>query len=784
MATFSDQRGLKRKSNALSEKPREINIVEYAQSRASEIEALAADLTSKTGNKLIFQLIPRSLRRRAMSHNIKRLPRRLHSLAKPEYEKRMNTSKRPSRKHRRRPKNLMAEYNRRQRKHVWLETHIWHAKRFKMEDRWGYRIPVHSTDKSIKASYRATRNHCQIQDISYMCCIEIVGEEDKILDGLSHLTSPKTGLTFGAKSYLSGTREGNTCVYRYDTYPNHGIGCISFLWRPLTNEDDSLESSKRQLWVWCHPSCYTELLDQLKICFKFSGDEMDSMLSVSEKGDSQTFSTGEITIRSLKDLLNRHRLTGPSSNQILFEVLQPANILKKESDSHWWQKYYQKTSLSLAFTHQGEFIESLKKTSSPGEYAPHSVIGVTVGDPRIGRPEKRCSVTQSTEDIETDMCSDQLVPDVSMSALWYSAIREEVKATKMSDQKLNELKSDIFIPGSLPDLGIEESRIPVILIQRPGVRQSSSINYGCGWDVVLPQNWSMSFWLACIYRGARAAGVRELESLALEQKIAYFPNDYPDTAAGRLHEQDWADKLKNKFEKRPPAKRCNYTKLGIASPFCYPWDELIRDWNEEISDVNNKNIYMLRDRKALKIMQKLINARTTITHKESTNSKSCIKKGDTNHELSSMFSEHRFSLIHVEVKMLLRGIPEEHATICIPAEEDLDMLQKDKTYSGPLEPVHTDSESLKTKKKKASSTQTTTHVSKGIRHFCSRAVIGLVNHGGFLFVEGQGGGLGLCSLAGLQHLLQQTPGLVLIRNPSSYQYRFAYLSVLDFIPNL
>jgi ribonuclease P/MRP protein subunit POP1 len=58
--------------------------VQYAQSRASEIEALAADIKTKTGNKLVFQFLPRNLRRRAMSHNIKRLPRRLQGLAKPE----------------------------------------------------------------------------------------------------------------------------------------------------------------------------------------------------------------------------------------------------------------------------------------------------------------------------------------------------------------------------------------------------------------------------------------------------------------------------------------------------------------------------------------------------------------------------------------------------------------------------------------------------------------------------------------------------------------------------
>lgn len=45
------------------------------------------------------------------------------------------------------------------------------------------------------------------------------------------------------------------------------------------------------------------------------------------------------------------------------------------------------------------------------------------------------------------ICSERLTPDVSMSALWYANIREEIRTTKMSDQQLNELKSDIFIPG-------------------------------------------------------------------------------------------------------------------------------------------------------------------------------------------------------------------------------------------------------------------------------------------------------------------------------------------------
>ena len=69
----------------------------------------------------------------------------------------------PSRKHRRRPGNLLREYTRRARAHVWLETHIWHAKRFHMGEQWGYKIPLYPNDKGARAAHRAAAKHCLIQ---------------------------------------------------------------------------------------------------------------------------------------------------------------------------------------------------------------------------------------------------------------------------------------------------------------------------------------------------------------------------------------------------------------------------------------------------------------------------------------------------------------------------------------------------------------------------------------------------------------------------------------------
>ena len=66
----------------------------------------------------------------------------------------------PTRKQRRKAPNLLQSYTRRQRQHAWLETHIWHTKRMKMVDKYGYRLAEHSNDKGIRATYRSLMYGC------------------------------------------------------------------------------------------------------------------------------------------------------------------------------------------------------------------------------------------------------------------------------------------------------------------------------------------------------------------------------------------------------------------------------------------------------------------------------------------------------------------------------------------------------------------------------------------------------------------------------------------------
>lgn len=153
-------------------------------------------VTQKSSNSLVFQTLPRHMRRRAMSHNVKRLPRRLQEIAQKEAEKAVHQKKEHSKnkchKARRCHKNRVLEFNRRQKKNIWLETHIWHAKRFHMVKKWGYCLGERPTVKSHRACYRAMTNRCLLQVcfsswFSFYICLD----EMEVMFGLSSKGSGK-----------------------------------------------------------------------------------------------------------------------------------------------------------------------------------------------------------------------------------------------------------------------------------------------------------------------------------------------------------------------------------------------------------------------------------------------------------------------------------------------------------------------------------------------------------------------------------------------------------------
>ena len=390
-----------------------------------------------------------------------------------------------------------------------------------------------------------------------------------------------------------------------------------------------------------------------------------------------------------------------------------------------------------------------------------------------------------------------------------------------------------------------------------------SINFGCGYDVILPAGWSMAFWIAFVYRGTRVGGARELATCSREQGMPHFPSDFPDTKAGFEYNEKQKRLGEDKYKRYPPAKRPNYLKFGIASPYGPDWYTLVNEWDSQVdrlqddmrkvvdsekaiedsqpgkihhfvpenderkglvngnatelsvkddkSDVNNRSFKdsevqsvdnakaasndnedsnkvcehvgdsisnkddsetpfstnpqfnVIRKLSTLKQLQNITLSRKQITKKILQKHK--ISNKDIIEYLAKTITACSRSLICLNLRPLLKGCPEDNAIICIPTPQDLMELQKDKSYGGPVEHVH-----------KGNNAST-------VIGQCSRKAIGWVTSGQYSFARGQGSGIGFCTFPGFCELIMTTlqekcSPVVLVRNTSTFQYRFANVIVV------
>ncbi|GAU99433.1 hypothetical protein RvY_10438 [Ramazzottius varieornatus] len=815
---------------AQSAPPKDLNVIAFAEKRSREIRTLVDSLALKKTNKRVFQQLPRHMRRRAMSYNVKRLPKRLRAVA---FKETSNTKapKRPRRKYRKRGRNKKAMYTRRSATNGWLETHVWHAKRFHMIPKWGRKIAHYPNDKGFRAAFRASSEHCLMTDMSYLVCLELEGPQAALLSGLQTLTSPEIGRTFAYNDYLAGHLEGSCLLYETGQYPNKVLGPVRFSWFP-TGETNT-HTSQWKLHIWAHPSCSAGLVDELLRIFEMkavtsggaaasaqtneTAGEQSSMTLEDEDVDmkelpsatavgkekaaelvvqSLEYASGTVTLRNKKDDLVRFRLTGPKSTEVLKSVLKPANLVSPTGHGnmeYWWVRVFgagEESALELA-NKQRDVWNNMAVNPSFLEVRAGSVLGLVVRDPRLFRPKMKTSLEgqKDTKTAEESSVSSKL-PDrsssIAASFIWDQDVRQQMNKQKLSDFEMNKLRSELPAPGSELDLGEREARVPILLVRNGGYDFDQNLSrreYGAGWDLIAPAGWAMSFWVPLVYSGARVGGLRELQTVSLHQASLLFPFDYPDSAAGLTECAEGRKVEEAKFQRYPPDKRPNYIKMGSQSPCHCPWKVLTREWvtlNETSTKESPANsalesggFHVVRNLKLLFQLQSLLNGPVT------------LEKFRV--DCAELLQLHREGLLPVCVSFDAGGTSQDFSTICIPNEDDLTKLVADKTFKGPVEAAKKDPfRKMAVKERRKLQVEKILADPTAVVDASDRRTFGYVLKGGYSFIRGKEMSVGYCSLLGLLRVLsgrdtvagQKSSLRVLVRPPHSLQYQFADMYLL------
>ncbi|XP_055855952.1 ribonucleases P/MRP protein subunit POP1 [Episyrphus balteatus] len=806
--------------------PTHLQTFRYAAASINEIKGLLDEIRHPTSTKLVFQTLPKHMRRRAMSHHPKRLPRKYRSIHNSQMAKAgkpPQTTKRPSRKYRRKPSNLLKEYIRRQKSQTWLETHIWHAKRFHMISKWGYKLPYASCDKTYRSCYRASAKHCLLQDISFYACLEIQGGFEEIVKGFGSLTSSKCGLGIGAKTFASGRREGSIELFQSGQYPNGSMGKVSFLWKPQDN-------GIRILWIFIHPSAYNEILKEIIKIFDLKSTKTEKVPIESENDDKMNGSPNKkkalqlqfvtktfayqrapkyqnesktLSLVELKDTMNRFRLTGPLSQAVLGKAFKVKPIRDSEPEN-WFKSTVKNKTFSEAHLAQEEFWKNCQGVNSPGELLSNMILGLNIEDPRINRPKKRTKSQPENIQPNLDILFDSN-HNLHQSRLWDFELRNQICSKMMSTHEFcSQREKNSLVPGERCQFEEEMQPVPLMLIQRPGSQDHNykRLSYACGWDVIVPSGYGMSVWLSLIMCGAKPGGLREFESIQRELGTDQF---LPDSLPGIKESAERQLELRVKYFRKPPNKRCNYRKNSICSPFKAPLGQLIREWS-----LTDKSFFILRDKELLKNLHLAISQKKSLPDLPS----SC--------------------LIQINLRMKTRGCPGDFAIICLPTNADfkrnlkrIKFEKNDPIYTEPLQKDPNEAERKKLrqnhkkllkrmrgrrvreKRRKQEKTEgkitirpanTSTLVMEqykkmcelwlpensadiSIRNQCSREVFGYVTRCEFSYIEATVAAIGYVTVPGLQKLMsvwkraKGSEKMVLVRGTKSRHYRFASFKI-------
>ncbi|KAK7048302.1 ribonucleases P/MRP protein subunit POP1 [Favolaschia claudopus] len=552
-----------------------IDVEKFVEARKFEISAMqaaqkSARLVYGAATQRVWQTLPRHLRRRAASHDVRRVPLRLRDRAKQEM-----TAVKKKALSRFRPKQGKAKrlsrtetFVKRQRDKSWLETHIWHAKRMRMQNLWGYRLAITPTEKAFRPSHRASVHGSILHDASYQSTIQLQGPEEIVRSVLDSCCDPQ-GPGPGAKRYLPGARTVETHMYEHGLYPFGLIGPVTVLWRPLpsnstapaqsaaqaqkdrkgkgkakdtaSNSTDS-DAVQRTVWIRCHPAISEHVFSVLQTA-------ASSILDAARKAAPQGTQVDEIGIE-LEDVsgqINAFEIMGPKSNQVLKGALSPVSHDSREEFNKFWA--------------------SMTDLQTSGAIPRGMAIGFKAIDPRLKFPPKNAKphpVSAST----------RIIPSATLaeSELWEESIRQTLRKPRYKKKDLDERRSKNLVPGTPLAPLRQDARVPLLLIQRSVERGTTANDLALhGWTVLFPAGWAMPFFSSLTFTGTRVAGQRERQTQAFEAGTAYFPRDYPPCPSYDAYITEQATEEQARWTRTPPAKRVNYEKLGTRSPWTPDW---------------------------------------------------------------------------------------------------------------------------------------------------------------------------------------------------------------------
>lgn len=608
----------------------ELDVASFVAAREYEIKALESSLAkSKKALRLrAFQQVPRNMRRRTASHNVKKAPKRMRSRVSREMNE-DNTS--PSAKQKRtksvrlrlriegmkrtkrkaaakkakgelkpiigarkvrnhtsmsriakikenalsQPPSATSRFKKRQINKTWLPTHLWHAKRAHMtkpkEPLWRMAIPLSPTEKSYRPTHRAAGSRgCIAWDISYMATIGVIGVESS-LKGL--LKSINFGVLPGEGVGPCWGHQGSKWVagtrHESDWVRERDgkkcfIGPVMVIWCPVSEESSSKDPSSDATLASHQPDLDSSITTKNKLQPVQKPPKRQLFIRVHPSAFLQLWSELTKNSKSQKPTVVLEDLR--------FEVgsVELTGAASTESLLGILRPVTSENTDSsfLASTNAFTALSSLTNVAS----LPRNIlIALEACDPRLQHPAKTIKVsTENNAEVEASLAE--------MLAQWpldsnrvtpgiFSQAQRVGASRLLSSQKAINRRKTLTPPGAKPAHRKSDPRIPVMLI---ATRAKQNDAQG-SWTLLLPWKCVDAVWRCLMYYPISSGGqpqfggLKEVRQIAFERGQAWFPGDFPGTEAGKAWLKTESDVRRKAWERKPPSRRVNFATLDIKS---------------------------------------------------------------------------------------------------------------------------------------------------------------------------------------------------------------------------
>ncbi|UZJ57247.1 hypothetical protein CBS101457_006567 [Exobasidium rhododendri] len=602
------------RSEKIIKLPNQLLVENAVSSYSYEIKSLRNAIKSASAGKSIraWQMLPRHKRRRNASHNLLALPKRLRDkggselrASKTSPRSRSETRKRkgkgdrsalgayPRRKESARRQELVQRATRAAIEgKAWMETHLWHTKRFRMSskegkvvggthiplpDRWGYSLAEESSMKSYRSTWRDEKRAASIMDVSYDAWIRLgasmraAEDRNKVVEALSTVLQ-RAGLRDG---WQEEWREGRMCCRTLLTAPVKGYkanstevpladylrccGPVQIIWvKPAEADILNTTSRKRQeILLRTHPAAASSLerclhmaVTALSRTLSFSIEirRLNSLphplVSAGSRSAGRVHGKGDGESRMKSEVLNEYsaciqekRRRGEAYN--IFELSGPsskallAKVLRPINDED---------SNKMASIRTGALSDGI-------------VIPLNVHDPRLSFPPRMASSKDGGDE-----------KSLHLSHNWSPHSRLLTKGYTFPAFRKGEIdrrKSKLVTPGSRLLPTSKDDIIPVVVIARNQQQTKNELSF----TLLVPRGWGQAFWLSLVHPGTRVLG--QVQSLALnfDKGRALFPMNWVGTPGYESQEQTDSLIALGEWKRKPPSKRCNFDSFGARWPF-------------------------------------------------------------------------------------------------------------------------------------------------------------------------------------------------------------------------